>query len=149
MSELVRFTASIEEPLLKAFDDYCAQGKFATRSEALRQLFREKLTHTASEESNSIVAASLTLVFDHHRRGLQEKMTQLQHDHENYVIATTHVHLNHDLCMEVLMLRGSSKSLRAFAASLSGLKGIHQAQLVVIHAGEQGHSHGHGHSHSH
>ena len=141
MSELVRFSVSLESDLLAEFDRYCEEGRLATRSEAIRQLLREKLTATAWAGDASDVAASLTLVYDHHRTQLSQKLTQLQHDHTDRVISTLHVHLDHDHCMEVIVLRGPAAKLQRLAAELSGLKGIHQAQLVVAKA--EAHSHAH------
>lgn len=134
MPEIIRFSVSLEDELLTAFDGYCEQGKLATRSEAVRQLIREKLTSTAWAADSKDVAASLTLVYDHHKSRLTEKMIEVQHAHSGCVISATHVHLTHDLCMEMIALRGPAKKLQQLAAELSGLKGIHQAQLVVIRA---------------
>jgi CopG family nickel-responsive transcriptional regulator len=154
MSELVRFTVSLEKDLLEAFDHYCEQGQLATRSEAIRQLLREKLTHVAFDSESADVSASLTLVYDHHKTKLTDKMLEIQHAHTESVVATLHVHLNHDLCMEVIVLRGESRSMQSLAAELSGLKGIHQAQLVIARAviddAPQHHHHDqHDHSHTH
>jgi CopG family nickel-responsive transcriptional regulator len=147
MSEIVRFSVSLESDLLEKFERFCTEGKFATRSEAIRQLLREKLTSTAGEAGVAEVAASLTLVYDHHRAKLNDKMINIQHDHSDFVVSTMHVHLSHDLCMELIALRGPAKDLRNLAAELSGLKGIHQARLVVAIAEAPAHSHPHQHSH--
>jgi len=151
MSEIVRFSVSLETELLQEFDRFCAEGKFATRSEAVRQLIREKLTHAAWSADAVDVAASLTLVYDHHRNHLMESMTTIQHAHGNYVVSAMHVHLTHDLCMELIALRGPAGKLQSLAAELSGLKGIYQSQLVVARAegGETGHEHPHPHPHPH
>ena len=149
MSELVRFSVSLEKELLDSFDLFCEEGKFATRSEAIRQLLREKLTSTAWATDAADVAASLTLVYDHHRTRLTDKMLDLQHAHGEIVVATMHVHLDHDLCMEVICLRGPAASLQHLASELSGLKGIHQAQLVVVRAVDEDHAHSHEHPHPH
>ena len=134
MSEIVRFSVSLEADLLAQFDEFCAVGKFATRSEAIRQLLREKLTSAAWEGAAAEVAASLTLIYDHHRAKLTDKMIDIQHAHSDQVVSTMHVHLSHDLCMELIALRGPAEALQHLAAELSGLKGIHQAQLVVVKA---------------
>ncbi len=149
MSEVVRFSVSLEGELLEAFDRYCEHGKLATRSEAIRQLLREKLTTVAWQQDAADVAASLTLVYDHHHTRLTERMLELQHAHADRVVATLHVHLNHDLCLELIALRGPAAELQTLASKLSGLKGIHQAQLVIARAEppEGGHHHPHGHSH--
>ncbi len=134
MSELARFSVSLEGELLEQFDRFCEQGKFATRSEAVRQLIREKLTAVAWASDASDVAASLTLVYDHHRANLSDKLLELQHDHAERIVATMHVHLDHDHCLEVIVLRGRADELQELAATLSGQKGIHQASLSIARA---------------
>jgi CopG family transcriptional regulator, nickel-responsive regulator len=155
MSEIVRFSVSLESDLLERFDRFCAEGQFATRSEAIRQLLREKLTTAAVAADAADVAASLTLVYDHHRSHLTDKMIDIQHAHGELVVSSMHVHLTHDLCMELIALRGSAAAIQTLAAELSGLKGIHQAQVVVARAvagtdpTSQAYSHPHEHPHSH
>ena len=148
MSDLVRFSVSLEKDLLDAFDRFCADGRFATRSEAIRQLLREKLTSAAWAADAADVAASLTLVYDHHKTRLTDKMLDLQHAHADRVVSSMHVHLDHDLCLEVIVLRGPAGDLQALASELSGLKGIHQAQLVIARAVADADAH-HGHDHHH
>ena len=149
MSELVRFSVSLEKDLLDEFDAHCAAGKFATRSEAIRQLLREKLTADAWAGAAADAAASLTLVFDHHKTKLTDQLLEVQHRHGKEVVSSMHVHLDHDLCMEVIVLRGAAKGLQELAAELSGLKGIRQAQLVIARAVDADHSHPHPHAHGH
>jgi CopG family nickel-responsive transcriptional regulator len=149
VSELVRFSVSLEKDLLDSFDRFCADGRFATRSEAIRQLLREKLTSAAWAADAADVAASLTLVYDHHKTRLTDKMLDLQHARADRVVSSMHVHLNHDLCLEVIVLRGPAADLQNLAAELSGLKGIHQAQLVIARAVAEAHGHDHGPHHHH
>lgn len=134
MSDLVRFSVSLEKSLLDEFDRHCAGGRFATRSDGIRQLLREKFTADAWAADAGDVAASLTLVFDHHKTTLTDQLLEVQHRHGEHVVSSMHVHLDHDLCMEVIVLRGSAHALQHLAAELSGLKGIHQAQLVIARA---------------
>jgi CopG family nickel-responsive transcriptional regulator len=148
VSELVRFSVSLESDLLARFDTFCAAGRFATRSEAVRQLIREKLTSQAWATDATDVAASLTLVYDHHKTRLTDRMLDVQHAHARWVVSSMHVHLTHDLCMEVIALRGPAGEVQNLSAALSGLKGIHQAQLVVIRADEADRT-AHGHPHHH
>ncbi|NBO92942.1 MAG: nickel-responsive transcriptional regulator NikR [Planctomycetia bacterium] len=131
MSELARFSVSLEADLLERFDHYCSEGKFATRSEAIRQLLREALTDEAVSGPAEDAAGTLTLVYDHHRSGLPEKLLELQHRHGTLIVSTTHVHLDHHLCLEVLILRGQADRIREAAAELRGLKGIRKGQLVL------------------
>jgi CopG family nickel-responsive transcriptional regulator len=149
VSELVRFSVSLEGDLLEQFDRYVEIGRFATRSEAIRQLLREKLTSEAWATDAADVAASLTLVYDHHRTRLTDRMLEIQHAHGDLVVATMHVHLTHDLCMELIALRGPAAKIQHLASELSGLKGIHQAQLAVARAAGESPAHGHSHGHRH
>lgn len=150
MSDLSRFSVSLEADLLEAFNKFVRDGAFATRSEAIRQLLRQTLTRDAFEGDDREVTATLTLVYDHHRPHLVEKLLELQHRHPGQVIASMHVHLDHDRCMEVIVLRGAGKDLRNLAASLRGLKGVHTGELTLAETAESPeHHHGHGHNHPH
>ena len=136
MSEIVRFSVSLEEELLDKFDAFCRQRQFATRSEAVRQLIREMLTREAWQSGTQEVVGTLTLVYDHHRPQLSERLMDLQHDNTDLVISTLHSHLNHDVCLEVILLRGPADRLQAIASQLRGLKGIHKGELVMAAAQE-------------
>ena len=103
--------------------------------------------------TNKPVTASLTLVYDHHRPHLVEKLLNLQQDHTGQVVASLHVHLAHDRCLEVPVLRGTGEALRELAASLRGLKGGHTGELTLAETAEsptgKAHSHHNSHNHSH
>ena len=131
MSDIVRFSVSLEADLLEQFDRYCKEGKFATRSEAIRQLLRESLTAHAWESDAQDAAATLTMVYDHHRTHLADRLLELQHRHTDMVVSTMHVHLDHHNCLEVIVLRGRAGALQKVASELRGLKGIHKGQLVL------------------
>jgi CopG family transcriptional regulator, nickel-responsive regulator len=134
MSEIVRFSVSLEDDLLRQFDRYCKQQQFATRSEAVRQLVRTTLTARAWESECDDAVGTLTLVYDHHRQQLGDHLTKLQHDHTDLIISTLHAHLSHRLCLEVIVLRGPAPQLEKIAAQLRGLKGIHKGELVMASA---------------
>ena len=126
MSEIVRFSVSLEDDLLEQFDRYCSQQQFATRSEAIRQLLRDALTKEAWASESQDAAGTLTLVYDHHRPQLREHLMKLQHDHNDLVVSTLHAHLTHDLCLEVIVLRGAvrptSKDRRPVAGAQRDLQ---------------------------
>jgi CopG family transcriptional regulator, nickel-responsive regulator len=153
MSDLVRFSVSLEKELLDEFDRHCESGRYATRSDGIRQLLREQFTANAWDANATDVSASLTLVYDHHKTKLTDQLLEVQHRHGENVVSSMHVHLNHDLCMEVIVLRGAAKALQQLADELSGLKGIHQAQLVIARAvgtePTQHHPHRHVHTQGH
>ncbi len=134
MSEIVRFSVSVEDDLLEKFDAYCAEEQLATRSEAVRQLIREKLTDRAWATGTHEVVGTLTLVYDHHRAQLRDRLMDLQHDHNDLVVSTIHAHLNHDVCLEVIVLRGPAGRLQKFASQLRGMKGIFKGELVTASA---------------
>jgi CopG family nickel-responsive transcriptional regulator len=137
MSEIARFSVSLEQDLLEQFDRYCAEEQFATRSEAVRQLIRDKLTARAWQSESEDAAGTLTLVYDHHRAQLGDRLTKLQHENTDLVVATLHAHLSHDLCLEVIILRGPAARLQNVAAQLRGMKGIRKGELVVASAERQ------------
>lgn len=154
MSELVRFSVSLESELLERFDRFCEKGRFATRSEGIRQLLHQALTDEAWTESSPDAMATLTVVYDHHRPGLVQSLLDVQHGGGECVISTLHVHIDHDHCLEVIVLRGAPSDLRSLADRLRGLKGVRCGDLVVAHVPEPGsahpaHGHHHGHSHPH
>lgn len=148
MSSLVRFSVSLESDLLERFDRYCEEQHYATRSEAVRQLLRETLTSHAWSADAEDAAATLTIVYDHHRTSLMERLLELQHRHAEMVVSTMHVHLDHDHCLEVIVLRGRAQALQQMAAELKGLKGIHQGQLVLARTAAHDHDHPHPHEHA-
>ncbi|NLF09842.1 MAG: nickel-responsive transcriptional regulator NikR [Pirellulaceae bacterium] len=134
MSQIVRFSVSLEDDLLEQFDRYCRQESFATRSEAIRQLLRDTLTKQAWADESDDAAGTLTLVYDHHRPQLSDQLMQLQHDNTDLIVSTLHAHLTHDLCLEVIILRGPASRLRRIASRLRGLKGIRKGELVMASA---------------
>jgi len=134
VSDLVRFSVSLEADLLERFDRYCEDQHFATRSEAIRQLLRESLTGQAWGAGNGDAVATLTLVYDHHRPQLADRLLELQHAHVESIVSTLHVHLDKGLCLEVIVLRGKAAAIGDIAASIRGLKGIVRGQLVVASA---------------
>lgn len=136
MSQIARFSVSLESDLLGQFDEFCRQEQFATRSEAVRQLIRDTLTRRSWLQGADDVAGTLTLVFDHHRARLREQLLEFQHGAGDLVVSTLHTHLTHDLCMEVIVLRGAAQRVQELAARLKGLKGIFRGELVIARADE-------------
>jgi CopG family nickel-responsive transcriptional regulator len=133
MSEIARFGVSVENELLQSFDSLIASQGYANRSEALRDLMRDSLVKSKIEDSPEAgeVLGSLTLVYDHHAKELTDKMADLQHQHYDSVVSVLHVHVSHDDCMEVIVLRGSLREVRALADSLLSLRGVKHGKLFV------------------
>jgi CopG family nickel-responsive transcriptional regulator len=134
MSSLIRTGISLEQDLLERFDRVVQQKGYGSRSEAIRDLVRD---HFVEEDvaSNKVVVATLTLIYDHHQPKLPEQLIGAQHDYKGQVLATTHVHLDHHNCLEVIILKGRGVDAKAFADKLLSLKGVKHGKLVLTNAG--------------
>ena len=136
MSELSRIGVAIDRELLAKFDTIIGKRGYTNRSEAFRDLIRAELVRESSARPSGRVVGSLTLVYNHHTRLLEEKLTDLQHEHNRLIVSVLHVHLDHDNCMEMLALRGPSAEVQRFADSLSAVKGVKHAQLAITASGD-------------
>ena len=125
-----RYTITIPEELLAGFDASIAKKGYATRSEAIRDLIRDSLVEEEWAVDNDPVAATVTLVYDHHIPELTERLTDLQHHHGEIVVATTHIHLDHHNCLEVIILRGKCENVRALAEKLIAVRGVKHGKVV-------------------
>ena len=145
MADLSRFGVSAEEDLLASYDQLIAGQGYATRSEALRDLMREALVKERIEKQpeGAEVLGSLTLVYDHHARDLAERMADIQHDHPGLVVSVLHVHISHDDCMEVIVLRGDARTVKNLANSLLSLRGVKHGDLFITVAGHRITAHKH------
>ena len=126
-----RITITLDNPLVAEFEDYLARRGYTNRSEAFRDLIRDALVQDRAAAPEAEVVGTLTLVYDHHVRMLQERLTQMQHEHHHEIISTLHVHLDHDHCLEVLVLRGRSGSVRRIADRLLATKGVQHGRLTL------------------
>lgn len=135
MSGLSRIGVAIDSDLLARFDRLIAQRKYTNRSEAFRDLIRDELVEKAWQSPESQVVGTVTLVYDHHVRLLNEKLTDIQHDHHRLILSTMHVHLDHDNCLEVLVVRGKSAEVRKVADSLISAKGVKHGRLTITTTG--------------
>ena len=131
MTDLERVTISLERDLLARFDERCRRFGQANRSEAIRDLIRDRLVNDDWTADAGETAATLTLVYDHHQRELSERLLELGHEERAKVIASLHVHLDRHMCLEVLALRGKPSHLRALSEQLCGLKGVRHGKLAM------------------
>lgn len=134
MSDLIRFGVSMDEALLARFDELIAEMGYQSRSEALRDLIRNRLVEE-DWASNACVIGSITLVYDHHVRELTDRLTELQHAHHHDVLSSMHVHLDHDNCVEVIVVKGAAKDVKHLADSLIGARGVKHGKLVTTTTG--------------
>jgi CopG family transcriptional regulator, nickel-responsive regulator len=135
MSDLSRIGVAIDASLLEQFDQLIARRGYTNRSEAFRDLIRDQLIETTAELPDAIVVGTVTLVYDHHVRMLSERLTELQHQAFHNVLSTLHVHLDHDYCLEVTVLKGKSSSVRRLADALISTKGVKHGRLTITTSG--------------
>jgi len=136
MSELVRFGVSMDRDLLAALDGITERRGYANRSEAIRDFIRAEQVREAWEDRAGQAIATLTLVYDHHVREADERLTNLQHDHGDVVHATMHVHLTHRMCLEVVVMRGEAARIQHLADRLIAARGVKHGRLVATTADE-------------
>ena len=137
MSDLSRIGVAIDANLLKKFDRLIASRGYTNRSEAFRDLIRDELVEETWERPDAQVVGTVTLVYDHHVRLLNEKLTGFQHSHFHNVLSTMHVHLDHDNCLEVLVVRGKAGAVKRIADALISTKGVKHGQLTLASSGAE------------
>jgi len=137
MSGLSRIGVAIDTELLDKFDRRIAQRGYTNRSEAFRDLIRDDLVEKTWESPESQVVGTVTLVYDHHVRMLSEKLTDIQHDFHRSILSTLHVQLDHDHCLEVLVVRGKSADVRKVADALISTKGVKHGRLTITTTGSE------------
>ena len=124
MSSVTRFGISLDEKLLAQFDRVCGRKGYTNRSEAIRDLIRDTLVREQWELGTEEAVGTLTLVYNHDVPELADKLTDLQHAHYRQIVSSLHIHLDPHHCLEVLVLRGTAKDLRAIADQLIGTRGV-------------------------
>jgi CopG family nickel-responsive transcriptional regulator len=135
MSDLFRFGVSLDKTLLDKFDRYIRERNYSNRSEAFRDLIRQELIKKEWQEGDD-VAGAITLIYDHHRKDLLNKITDLQHDFQKIIISTQHIHLDHDNCLEIVAMRGHPREVTKLADMLKSIKGVKHCTLSMSSTGE-------------
>jgi CopG family nickel-responsive transcriptional regulator len=135
MSGLFRFGVSLDKALLDKFDRYIRERNYSNRSEAFRDLIRQELIKKEWQEGDD-VAGAITLIYDHHRKDLLNKITDLQHDFQKVIISTQHIHLDHDNCLEIVAVRGQPREVTKLADMMKSIKGVKHCTLSMSSTGE-------------
>ncbi|MEJ2201983.1 MAG: nickel-responsive transcriptional regulator NikR [Desulfuromonadaceae bacterium] len=136
MAGLTRFGISIDDRLLKRFDDLIGNKGYGNRSEAIRDLIRNALVEDQWSREDEETVGTVTLVYNHHTRDLADKLTEHQHSHHDAIISALHVHLDAHNCLEVVVVKGKASEVRRLAAELIGTKGVKHGKLVTSTTGE-------------
>ncbi len=135
MKKLTRFSISLEQDLLNKFDNLIKQEKYSNRSEAFRDLIRDKLVKSDWHKGKK-VAGAITLIYDHHRRELIHKLMEIQHDFQELVVSTQHIHLDHHNCFEIIAVKGNARDVKKLSDSLKSVKGVKHAALSMSSTGK-------------
>ena len=134
-SPITRISISVEEELLNQFDFYSAEQGYPTRSEAVKAMIRDALV-LQQWRKGSDVAGAVSVVYDHHKSGIVQKILSVQHDWSDVILCSQHVHLDHDNCMEIIAVRGRGERIRDFLANLRTIKGLKHSVLTMSTTGE-------------
>jgi CopG family transcriptional regulator, nickel-responsive regulator len=152
MSKIQRFGISMPQDLLQAFDEEIANQGYANRSEAIRDIVRNHLVDRQWQDPQATVVGTITIVYDHSIRGLEERLVDIQHDDRylHHISCTTHVHLDRDNCVEVMVVRGRAGDVRGLADSIISARGVKHGSLTctgITPIKEHHHDADHQHSH--
>lgn len=137
MSGLIRFGISMEKELLERLDQEIVKRGYPNRSEAIRDLIRNQLVELDWSQDEEEVAGTITIIYNHHIRGLSDLLLELQHDHHDMIISVMHVHLEHDHCLEVMVIKGPAAEAKELAGRLIGVKGVKHGKLTITSTGKR------------
>lgn len=134
---VTRFSVSLPPKLAEQLDEMTAEKGYDNRSLAIADMIRSHLVEHRQNFGNEEIAGTITLVYDHHKQHVQAALTDIQHDHHTAIVSTLHVHLDHDNCLEVLVLRGKAALVKKIADELIAAKGVKHGKLTVTTTGKE------------
>jgi len=135
MSKVFRFGISLPKDLLDTFDGLIREKNYTNRSEAFRDLIRQELVKKQWQEGKEI-AGAITLIYNHHKRELLNKITDIQHDFQKIIVSTQHIHLDHNNCLEIIAIRGNPKEAQKLADTLKSVKDVKHGTLSMSSTGK-------------
>lgn len=130
-----RVTVTIDDDLLAALDTLAGKHGYQSRSEAVRDIVRDALSARAGAKPQARCVATLSYVYDHHKRDLAGRLTETQHEHHDLSVASLHVHLDHDTCLEVAVLKGRTGDVQALADRIASDRGVRHGHLQILPTG--------------
>ncbi len=128
-----RFGVSLDSDILARLDEYIAENNLPNRSRGIRQLIENQAVEK-KWQNNEEVAGAIVMVYDHHKNEVTKKANEIQHDFHDLILSTQHIHLNHDLCLETISLKGKANELTELANQIIALKGVQHGRLVMSKA---------------
>lgn len=135
MSDLVRFGVSIEKELLEKYDAKIKDSEYTNRSNAIADLIREDLIEQ-EWQNDTVITGVITIVYDHHKKDLLNNITNIQHENHKLIISTQHIHLDHDYCFEIVVVKGKPNLLHDLCRKIKAAKGVKHSNLNLATTGE-------------
>ncbi len=130
-NKLTRFGVSMDEKLLQNFDQIIEEKGYQNRSEAVRDLIRDAIVQHKWVNDSEMVAGAILLFYTHHQNKLLDEMTNIQHDYHHNILATTHFHMDHHNCLELIVVKGLARDLKVLSDKLITLKGVYYGKLTI------------------
>ena len=127
---VTRFSVSLEKELLEELDSYAESNGFANRSQALRHLIEKNIVEE-KWQCNNVVAGAIVMIYDHHKKDIDSRSNDIQHDYFDVILSSQHYHLSHEICLEIIAVRGQASRLTELSEKLIGIKGIKHGKLVM------------------
>ncbi|HOW41176.1 MAG TPA: nickel-responsive transcriptional regulator NikR [Bacteroidales bacterium] len=127
---VTRFSVSLEKELLEELDSFAESNGFANRSQALRHLIEKNIVEE-KWQCNNVVAGAIVMIYDHHKKDIDSKSNDIQHDYFDVILSSQHYHLSHEICLEIIAVRGQASRLTELSDKLIGIKGIKHGKLVM------------------
>ncbi len=135
MEKVRRMAVSLPAGLAEEFEKAIRKRAYSNRSKAVADVFREHLSGLEWQGGRGNVVGTITLLYDHHTRGVTDKLTEMQHDFGGAILSSLHVHLDHDNCLEVIVAKGNAKRIEKLANSLISARGVKSGKLVCSRTG--------------
>lgn len=137
MPDLTRFGVSIENSVLRKFDSIIKRKNYANRSKAICDMVRNMIVEEEWETGSAESIGTINIVYDHHKKGLSNVLNHIQHDYHGFIVSDTHVHLDHDNCLDVIIVKGKTKIIRRIADKLISAKGVKFGKLTIATKGKE------------
>lgn len=134
MSKLTRFSVSLDKELLDKFDEQIEADHYPTRSKAIADLIRRDIV-AREWVGEGEVAGAIIVVYDHHKSGLTNNLTSVQHDYYQLIVSSQHIHLDHHNCLEIVVVKGEAREIEALARELKVIKGVKYSSLLMATTG--------------
>lgn len=135
MSDITRFGVSLKSALLDRFDRLIEQSGYKNRSEAIRDLIRDRMIAEEWASSDHETVGVFSLIYNHEQRELNQTLTNIQHRYVDIIVSSTHIHIDHHNCLEVIILKGKSSLIKKITDELASTKGVKHGKLIMTSTG--------------